>query len=225
MITRITVTLSKSLDGVVANKQRLLAQIGQRAARMLRSRIEREGRDHEGRPLPQLKQDRWFFTTALDPRFAGDKSLVPRFDKGQKSGPPGKIVHLPGYRELKRRMSGGRTWRGASLTGAMWANLQVKIVPAARKGFTLVLWFARGERVGYKAGTAKGKKRGKVVSIRHRDKAWRLQYPRREKRDGANRPAGKREFKLMWLSASELNLLESMWTAGVRLFRSGTERF
>lgn len=218
MIKDITVRMSAKLSAEVAGKQVLLARIARRAATMLRHRIERLGRDHLDRPLPELPGRSWWFTSSDDPRVRGE-SLVPHFEPGQTGGKPKRLIAYEGYKRLKARRS-GKTYRGGSFTGAMWQKLYARIVPGAAntRGWEIVLAFAGSQRVGYSGTTAKG--RAKAVSIRHRDKAWRLQYATR---DAANRPSGPRLFKLMWLTAGELGLLRDMWLAGLRLFPPGKE--
>lgn len=219
MIADVFVKLSKKLEPHFPHEDLLIAEIGRDAADMLRRRIEERGVDADGKPLPKLKKDRWWWTSVTDPRFRGD-DLQPRRQRGQKGGGNTLQVHLDGYLALKRKR-GGKDWRGSSLTGEMWKNLGIN-ARRTGQGTLLRLQFRRGQRVG-KSTTERTKSgKPKTVSVRNRDKAWALQYSKRE-RGGV--PKGPRDFVLMALSGAELDELLGKYMGALELFAPGEEEF
>lgn len=220
MIDAIFVKMSKRLEPHFPHEDLLVAEITTVAARRLRERIEERGVDADGKPLPKLSTDRWWWTSVTDPRFGQGDNLVPRRQRGQKGGGNTLRVHLDGYLALKKKR-GGKDWRGSSMTGAMWENLS-GAVSRTGAGTLIKLQFRRSQRVGKSSTerTKSGKPRN--VSVRNRDKAWALQYPQRV-RGGI--PKGPRQFVLMQLSAVDLGELRDMYMGGLELFKPGEEEF
>lgn len=193
--------------------ERIVVRSTDKLATMLRDRIDRQGKDHHGQALPQVQpKGGWAWFSRADPRFkrvAKLRQLVP-----YKGALPSS-VYVRGYRRLKQKMNKhGKTHRGASLTGAMWDNLEVR-VKRGRKGTGSVqfrLYFAKGQRVGIDPKLKTKTGRAKTVSVRNRTKAKMLQYKHRNEN---GKPVG-RQFVLMQPSNAEIGLLLNTVASGFK---------
>lgn len=187
-----------------------------RLSLQIRDRIDKQGKDHKGNKLPSVqKRSGWYWTGVYDPRFRSKDGFS--FNRPYKEAPL-RLVYWRGYKALKSEMNGGRTWRGASLTGKMWQNMTVNVKAGARgaDSIKLIIGFAKGERVGSVPNKDKpGKK--KSVYIRNRKKAEMLQYNKRSGRTG--KPKGQ-AFVLMQPSDAEIGLMLQLMSAGIRFANS-----
>ena len=197
---------NKRIEFKVPAQKAALQALGELAADMLETRINRDGKDAGGKPLPQVgtgneRGKGWFATSKNDPRKLianGEPRNVP----GSK-GDPSQVVDRGGYRSVKARL-GKKTTKGSSLTGAMWRSLT--ITNKAEKGRSVLrLYFGGSQRVG--AGRFK-----------NRDKARLLQFATRAEGQGLE-PSGTKQFTLMEFSASEKKALVKFWLRQIRLFR------
>lgn len=194
---------SKKLAFDWPNQPKALEALGNRAADMLDHRINIEGRDANGEPLPKLQGKSWLLMEKSDPRaIARGPDVEPRRQAGVKGGPV-KLVDRRGYADAKKA-AGGKPWKGSSLTGAMWKSLTIRQKGAAGK-IVLNLYFAGSSKVG-------------GGRFRNRDKARLLQYADRASGQGFE-PAGKRQFVLMAFSARETRALAQFWLTQCRLFK------
>lgn len=190
----------------------VVTRAGTRIARMMRDRIDKQGKDHKGNKLPQVQaRSGWYWTGVHDPRFRNKSGFA--FNRPYSDAPL-RLVYWRGYRALKREVSKGKTHRGASLTGKMWENMQVTF-KAGRKGSGSVRFavqFMKGQRVGLhpRDRTKTGKR--KAVSVRNRVKAKMLQYKRRDSR---GRPTGQ-QFVLMQPSDAEIGLMLQLIGTGIK---------
>lgn len=214
----------KGLDQLVFSNDKYQATVvraGKRLATMLRDRIDKQGKDHTGKKLPQVnRRSGWYWTGVYDPRFYG----MPEFDTFVPyRGAERALVYWRGYKRLKAQMNGGRTWRGASLTGEMWKNFEIKF-KAGRKGVGSVrfeLHFTKGQRVGYHPTKKTKSGRPKSVYVRNRVKAQMLQYNHRFG-DGEGlrgKPYGQ-AFVLMQPTSGEIGLMLQLIGTGIRFANS-----
>jgi hypothetical protein len=196
--------------------ERVVVRSTDKIATMLRDRIDREGKDHHGQPLPKVQpRAGWCWFSRADPRFtrvAKLRQIVP-YKGAVKSS-----VYVRGYRRLKQKMNKhGNMHRGASLTGAMWDNLEVR-VKRGRKGTGSVqfrLYFAKSQRVGIDPKLKTKTGRAKKVSVRNRTKAKMLQFKHRNEN---GQPVG-RQFVLMQPSNAEISLLRNTVASGFKFAR------
>lgn len=187
-------------------QQRALQNLGELGANLLDARINHDGVDSDGRPLPNVQGGRrrkgWFYTSKSDPRTVLREGGEPRNTPGSE-GANDLVVNRGGYASVKAR-AGGKPWKGSSLTGAMWKSLTIR--QTGRPGrLELKLYFAGSQRVG-------------KARFRNRDKARLLQYADRASGQGFE-PAGQRQFVLMAFSAGELRQLAVFWVQQVRIFK------
>lgn len=152
-----------------------------RQAAMIRDRFTKQGRDSNGNKLKKVaERTGWCWFGVQDPRFRGMRGFM--FNRPWERAPL-RWVYWRGYRRLKAQMSGGRTWRGAPLTGNMWNNLELQVRPGKKGEGSAVfrLHFAKGQRVGFVRGEFTKKNRRGTMYVRNRDKARMLQYDKRTK--------------------------------------------
>ena len=183
-----------------------------RIANMVRDRVDKQGKDHKGQKLPQVtRRTGWYWTGAYDPRFYGKAE----WDQFQPyKGGDVALVYWRGYRALKGKMNGGRTWRGASLTGEMWKNMDIQVRPGTMgfDSFVIDVKFRKSQRVGLHKTKKTKSGKAKVVSVRNRTKAEMLQYRRRTSRGKPYDQA----FVLMQPSDGEVGIMLQLISAGIQ---------
>lgn len=197
---------SKKLAFDTPARESALRALGEYAADLIQDRIEKDGKDAAGRPLPQVgtgnrRKRGWFATSKSDPR-----KLLPEGEVRNapgSSGAPTLVVDRDGYAAVKQRL-GKKTTKGASLTGAMWKGLTITN-KLQRGRMMLRLYFGGSQRVG-------------AARFKNRDKARLLQFGSRAEGQGYE-PAGKKQFDLMAFSAREKKLLAKFWRAKHRLLK------
>lgn len=178
------------------NQGRALEKLGNKAAAFLYDRINEEGVDADGRPLPEVSDREW----------------VKRTKRGRTSKP------FPSYMTVKTS-EGGQPWKGSSFTGAMWDSLTIRQQGTAGK-LKLKLYFAGSTSSSNKKkwNPARTKLVDKNPRIRNRDKARLLQYADRASGEGYQ-PKGKRQFELMAFSSGEKLMLAAYWLSQCRLLK------
>lgn len=194
---------NKKLSFDWPGQQASLVALGEMAADMLESRINEGGVDANGKHLPNLSGTGWFISDKSDPRRLSTGENAEPWNTRGSTGEPTQVVDRRGYAAAKVA-KGGKPWKGASLTGAMWKSLTIRQQGTAGK-IRLKLYFAGSQKTG--AGR-----------FRNRDKARLLQYADRASGQGFE-PAGKRDFELMTFSQGEKKKLAAFWLSRCRLFR------
>ncbi len=175
------------------NQAKALQKLGNKAADFLHDRINEQGVDADGRPLPEVSDRAWMRR--------------------------GKTI-MPSYMDVKTGQ-GGNPWKGASFTGAMWDSLTIKQQGTAGK-LKLRLYFAGSTRSSNKkvwnGPDLKAKLVDKGPRFRNRDKARILQYADRKSGQGFE-PSGKRQFEIMAFSSGEKLKLAAYWLSQCRLLK------
>lgn len=193
------------------------------AAKLLRGRVNEEGKDADGRPLP-VPKSRWLIVPTWSPLVAklpteGRSFWAQKGTRGKASFYRWKVS----YAALKERVS-GKPWRGASWSGEMWKKLTAVIKPGTSShGIEIRLRFAGSVVV---PGP-----NGKRLRFQNRDKAYFTQFAHRSGNTGAagridaraqdasnTAGTGKRDFALMRFSQRELGQLTRFWLDKVQMF-------
>lgn len=201
----------------------LLQRMGNLARKLLYERIAGPNVDADGKPLPPLSRRRRWWTTPDDPRVGQLPDLRYYRVRDHRilesaQSPDGATVVATfggGYGALKQRRTGSDK-RGASLTGAMWAGLKLTISRKAGGDKELKLTFTGSQRVGTDATKLTKKGKPRTVSVTNATKARLLQHSKRGP-DGKVPPGSTPDFRLMQLSASEMDQLRDLMADRLRL--------
>ncbi|MBT9557894.1 MAG: hypothetical protein IV100_17795 [Myxococcales bacterium] len=202
-----------------AEAARKLAELG---AALLQRRIEKTGRDAEGRPLPEPKS-RFLMLPVWSPLVGRlpteGRSRVKR--KGSNNSQALWYLWARPYVELKTAL-GRKPWRGSSFSGEMWNKLAATIKPGnSLSGVEIRIRFAGSVKVLTNKGPGR---------FQNRDKAYWTQFAKRdgntggggritERAEEASRSAPtRRDFALMRWSDTELSELAALWLSQVQLF-------
>jgi hypothetical protein len=215
------IKLDRRFDGAPPGKAEAAKKLAAYAAKLLKERIEEEGKDHQGRPLPAPKS-RCLMLPIWSPlvsRLPTDGRMP--YKRPGSSGKPTWYLWRRPYVELKTAL-GGKPWRGSSFSGDMWKRLSAVIKPGnSVSGIEIRLRFAGSVRVIGKNGPTR---------FQNRDKAYWTQFSKRAGNTGApGRIAARREdstgaapttrdFALMQFSRDELGALTRFWLEQVQLF-------
>ncbi len=203
-IIRIRLTRRLALD--YPDAARALDRMAELAMYMLEKRINQQGLDASGRPLPEVSERGRFWWHVADPRTGqlDTSALQPRNEAGS-TGRPRLLVNNKGYRSFKRQV-GKRSHRGSSLTGALWKSIRASAKKVGSDGWEFKIFFGGSVRV---VGGGR---------LRNRDKARLLQYGKRKSGQGYQ-PEGVPDFSLMTFTTDELLKLRALWRDEVRHFR------
>lgn len=215
------IKLDKKFAGAPPGKAEAAKRLAEYAAKLLRERIEEEGKDSQGRPLPPPKSRFLMLPiwSSLVARLPTEGRMA--YKRPGSGGKAQWYLWRRPYVELKTAL-GGKPWRGSSFSGDMWKKLTAVIKPGSSvSGIEIRLRFAGSQRVIGKNGPTRFQNRDKAYWTQFAKRAGNTGAPGRivaRAEDAAGTAPTTRDFALMQFSTGELSKLTRFWLDQVQLF-------